>query len=86
MAKDKRFEVSLALSIKEIKEEGPVPFFDNTLQYHELPYDAVVAMESMLVDMLNQLSDFGIVKAMELGLGDQLAAMGLGEKVARLQQ
>lgn len=84
MAQDKRFEVTLALTVKEVKEDGVKPFFDNTLNYHDLPYDAVVGLEAMLVDVLNQLSDAGVVKAMELGLGDKLAAMGLGEKVAAL--
>lgn len=85
MAQDKRFDVTLCLSIKEVKEDGPVPFFDNTLNYHELTYDGVVAMESMLLDVLNQLGDAGVMKAMELGLGEKLAMMGMGDKMAALQ-
>ena len=82
---DKRFEVSLALNIKECKgDEGMTPFFDNTLTYHDMTYDGVVALESMLMDVLTQLNEAGVLKAMELGLGDQLTAMGLGSKVAAL--
>jgi hypothetical protein len=84
MASDKRFEVSLALNIQEVKDEGATPFFDNTLTYHDMTYDGVVALESMLMGVLTQLNEAGVLKAMELGLGDQLAAMGLGDKVAAL--
>ena len=84
MADEKRFEVSLALEIKVKDEEGTVPFFENTLNYHDMPYDGVVALESMLMDVLNQLNEAGVLKAMEMGLGEKLAAMGLGEKVAAL--
>ena len=81
---EKRFEVSLTLNIKESKDEGFTPFFDNTLTYHDMTYDGVVALEGMLMDVLAQLNEAGILKAMELGLGDKLAALGFGDKVAAL--
>lgn len=85
--KDKRFEVSLALTVREVKDGEPTPFFNNTLTYHDIGYDGVVAVEQVLMEALGQLSDAGIVQAMELGLGERLQALGIagiGDKVAAM--
>jgi len=84
MAEGRRFVLNLALDIKEVKDDGTDEFFNNSLTYHNIGYDGVVAVEQVLTQAIGQLSDFGVVKAMELGLGEQLTAMGLGEQVEAL--
>lgn len=84
MTQDKRFEVELTVVVREKKGEGDVPFFDNTLRYHDMPYDGVVAFENQLIGVLQSLNDMGITQALALGLGERLSAMGLGEKVESL--
>lgn len=79
--KDKRFVVALTLDVKEIKDGEPTPFFDNTLTYHDIGYDGVVGVEQLLTEALSQLNDWGVVKAMELGLSEKLSALGLGDRV-----
>lgn len=86
---DRRFEVALTLDVREIEDGETKPFFDNTLKYHDIGYEGVVAVEQVLMEALNQLTDAGIVKAMELGLGPKLAAMnvaGVDQKVAALSK
>lgn len=84
MSEGKRFEVSIALTVKEVKDGVPTAFFDNTLAYHDIGYDGVVMVEQTMVEALNKLSDVGIGQAMALGLGDKLSALGLGAKVQSL--
>ena len=79
---NKRYEVSIALTAREIKDGTPVPFFDNTLSYHDLPYEGLVACEQVLLEALQKLGEAGIGQAMKLGLGEKLAAIGMGDKVA----
>jgi hypothetical protein len=85
--KDKRFEVALTLEVKEIKDGEPTGFFDNTLRYHDIGYDGVVAVEQVLMEALGELTDAGILQAMQLGLGEKLQALGVagvGDKVAAM--
>ncbi len=84
MTQDKRFEVELTVVVREKKGDSDVPFFDNTLRYHDMPYDGVVAFENQLIGVLQSLNDMGITQALALGLGERLSAMGLGEKVESL--
>jgi hypothetical protein len=79
---NKRYEVTISLTAREIKDGTPVPFFDNALSYHDLPYEGLVACEQVLLDALQKLGEAGIGQAMKLGLGDKLAAIGMGSKVA----
>ena len=80
--KDKRFVVTLTLDIKEKMEGGELSdFFNNTLKYGDIGYDGVVGVEQVLTEALAQLGDWGIMKAMSLGLGEKLSAMGFGERV-----
>jgi hypothetical protein len=84
MAEGKRFEVQIALLVKELKDGQPTDFFDNTLTYHDIGYDGVVMVEQTMVEALNKLSDVGIIQAQAMGLGDRLSALGLGPKVQSL--
>ena len=78
----KRYEVTISLVAREVKDGTPVPFFDNALSYHDLPYEGLVACEQVLLDALQKLGEAGIGQAIKLGLGDRLAAIGMGSKVA----
>lgn len=61
---DKRFDVNFSLNVTEDKEDGSsAPFFDSSINYHDLPYDGVVAVETILVDALTKLNDMGYVQA-----------------------
>jgi len=80
----KRFEVSITLNVKEIKDGTPTPFFENTLFYHDLPYDGLVVCEHAMLEALQRLGEAGIAQAMTLGLTEKLQAVGMGNQVASL--
>ena len=80
---DKRFEVSLVFSVKEVKDGNPADHHDVNLVYHDLPYDGLVAVQQTLLGAVNKLGDLGIGKAQALGLGGQLAAMGFAAPAKR---
>lgn len=82
--KDKRFVVVLTLDIKEIKDGEATDFFSNELKYTDIGYEGVVGIEQVLTEALAQLGDWGIMKAMDLGLSEQLSAMGFGEQVSAM--
>ena len=82
---DKRFRVALTLDVREMKDGEPTEFFDNTLTYHDMGYDGVIAVEQVLQQALAELGDQGVIKAMEMGLGEKLEAMGLGPRMATLK-
>jgi hypothetical protein len=79
--KDKRFELKLAMQVKEVKEDGEVDFFDSDINYHDLPYEGVVAIQAVFVDALSQLNNFGVAAAAQMGKAENLSALGLGAKV-----
>jgi hypothetical protein len=81
---DKRFQVRISLDVKEIKDGVPTDFCDNCLTYHDIGQDGVVAIESSLIEMLGQMNDWGVMRAMDAGLGGNLSALGMGGKVAAL--
>jgi hypothetical protein len=64
----------------------PEGFFENLLTYHDIGYDGVIAVEQVLQEALAQLGDAGVLKAMELGLGEKLEALGLGQRMAALKK
>ncbi len=81
---DKRFEVSFKLDIREVKNGIETPFFDSTIAYHDLGYDGVVAVESVLTDALGQLTAAGFVQAQSMGLGESLQLLqtaGIGPAI-----
>lgn len=58
------FEVSLTLSVVENQEDGSTkPFFDNVLNYHDMPYSGVTVIEAVLIDALKKLNDLGFLSA-----------------------
>ncbi len=79
-ADTKRFEVVVDF---QVTEDGK-GFFGNTLTYHDLPYDGLVGVEAQMTGILNEMSNVGVLQAMQLGLGERLSALGMGEKVAAL--
>ena len=74
---EKKFEVSFSLTVQEIKESTPTPFFDSEVRYHEIPYSGVIMVEQAMLDLLNQLGEAGLqqgdgelhAKLKELGIG-----------------
>lgn len=74
--KDKRFELTLEMRVTETKESGEQQFFDSDVNYHDLPYDGVVAVQRVFIEALEKLNDLGIAAA---GESEVLAAL-LGEK------
>lgn len=82
--KDKRFRIKLHLEIEEMKDGVPEGFFENLLTYHDIGYDGVIMVEQALSQTLAELGDQGVLKAMEMGLGEKLEAMGLGPRMAAL--
>jgi len=73
--KDKRFEVSIPFKVEEIVDGKPKAFFDCDLEYHDMPYDGVVAIQAAMIGLLQQLNQFGIAAANEMGLGEKLEKM-----------
>lgn len=76
----KRFEVTVDFQVTE----GGKAFFGNSFTYHDLPYDGLVSVEAQMTGVLNEMANVGVLQAMQLGLGDRLSALGMGEKVAAL--
>ena len=66
---DKRFEIPIPFEVEELKDGKKTPFFDCRLEYHDIPYDGVVAIQAAMVGLLEQLNSFGIEAAKEMGLG-----------------
>ena len=66
---NKRFEISIPFEVEELKDGKKTPFFDCRLEYHDIPYDGVVAIQAAMVGLLEQLNSFGIEAAKEMGLG-----------------
>lgn len=82
--KDKRFRIRLHLEIEETSAGAPEGFFENLLTYHNIGYDGVIMVEQALSQMLAELGDQGVLRAMEMGLGKKLEAMGLGPRMTAL--
>jgi len=78
--KNKKFNVSICLEIKEIKDGEACPFFDDTLQYHDIGYEGVVGIEQVLLGAVSQLAAAGVQTAVDAGLGEKLSIV-LGKKV-----
>ena len=77
--KNKKYEVSICLEIKEIKDGEVCASFDDTLRYHEIGYAGVVAIEHVLRGAVSQLAAVGVRTAVDAGLGEELNIL-LGEK------
>lgn len=73
---DKRFDVNFSLTITEDQEDGSSkPFFDNTLVYHDLPYDGMVAVEGVLIEALGKLNELGFLEAEQKGCNPERLGM-----------
>ena len=72
---DKRFEVRISLDIQEVTPNGLKPFSDSALNYHDLPYDGVLAVEQVLQDAQQKLINAGYAQAEAKGLGEKLKGL-----------
>lgn len=81
---EKRFEVTISFSAKEVKDGQVVDHHDLALSYHDMPYDFLVATQQEMLKTLTALGDMGIGRAALLGYGERLAIMGFGPKLAAL--
>jgi len=81
----KKFELRIRLEVAEQKPEGLEPFFDNDLTYHGIGYDGIVAIESGMIDLLSQMNEWGVVTAMEGGLGNRMSMLGLDQRMDALK-
>ena len=79
-AVDKRFEISIPYVVQEIKDGQSVPFFDCKVEYHDVGYDGLVAIQTAVVEMLNRLNGFGLDTAEAMGLGKKMEMLGVGKK------
>ena len=70
---DKRFKVEIPFSVCEIDSDGKeTPFFDCKLEYHDVPYDGVVGIQSCMVELLQRLNQVGFETVKAMGLEDKL--------------
>ena len=72
---DRRFEISIPFSIVEMKNGEPVPFFECTLIYHDMPYPHIVAVQKAMVELLERLNEFGVNTVEAMGFKDKLDAV-----------
>lgn len=73
-----KFEVKIVLSVNEVNESGKASdFFNSEIKYGSLPYEGVVAIEQLMIEMVTKLGDWGVDMAVSNGLGDKLAALGV---------
>lgn len=56
---DKKFAVTISLNIEEQNNMGKSPFFNSSVSYSDLPYVGVLAIETMLGEMMQKLLSFG---------------------------
>lgn len=80
---EKRFCVTIPLKIEKLEGDDKTPFFDCVLEYHNVSYDAIVAIQCALVEMLDELNNFGIKTATAMGLGEKLEAVLRPGKIKR---
>lgn len=80
----KKFQIKVHFEVQEVKDGQMSPFVENTLTYHDIGYDGVVGVENALMQTLSQLNDWGVVAAMDAGMGERMSMLGLDAKVAAL--
>ena len=59
----KRFNLSLALTVNEVKDGVEEKFMDSSLSYFDLPMEGMLTIERMLIEMMEKLNDIGIIQA-----------------------
>ena len=78
--KETRFEITLPFKIEKVVEDKPEPFFECKLEYHDMDYEEIVAIQAAMVELLERLNGFGFDTAAAMGLGEKLKALGLAKK------
>ena len=75
----KRFNLSLALTVKDVKEGAEEEFMESTLNYFDIPMEGMLMIEGMLIEMMQKLNKVGIVQAESKG--ENLSMLKLTEAV-----
>lgn len=76
-----RFEVSFNFAIgKKDDQDGINPFFNSNFNYNDLPYEGVVAIEQLVIEMVSKLGQWGVDRAIDKGLETNLSALGVSVK------
>lgn len=73
----RRFEIQIPFKIEEIVDGERIPFFDCLLEYHDMPYDGIIAVQAEMIKLLKGLNGLGIIAAENMGLGKKLEVLGL---------
>jgi len=77
----KRYTIGIPFHIEEITEDGTTkPFFDCVLDYHDMTYEDVVAVQAAMIKLLESLNGYGMSYADSLGMSEKLKALGLAKK------
>jgi hypothetical protein len=72
------YEVKIDFSVTRVSEDGKKSdFFDSEVKYTNLPYEGVVALETLMLEVLNKSNSWGVDRAVAHGLKDKLAALGV---------
>ena len=82
MAEEKKFEVQIGMHIQETTSGEEQPFFDCPLEYHNVPYDGVVALQKMMVGLLDDLTELGDAKLAEMGKASKIVDKAV-DKIAK---
>lgn len=75
MGEERRFDVTICLEVSEPKGKKDGKFFEAETMYHNLGYEGVVAIETVLLEMLGKLTRLGVAKVEAMGLADKLAVL-----------
>lgn len=77
---NRKFEVSIPFSVKEMVDGEEKLFFDCTLDYHNLGYDGIVAIQGAMIQLLETLHDYGMSKVEAMGLTDKLKELNFDKR------
>ncbi len=73
-----KYEVKIVLSVNRVAEDGKKSdFFDSDVKYSSIPYEGVVAIEQLMLGILQETGKWGVNMAVSNGLGDRLKELGV---------
>ena len=67
---DKRFEVGLSFSVKEVTDGTQKDFFDNESRWHDCSYETVVLLEQIMTNALATTQNLAALPLGEEGYAD----------------
>lgn len=59
MPKDKRFDVTITARVSEVSGEEAKPFANDTVEYFDVPYGDLVAVEAVWAELHRMLVQLG---------------------------